>query len=370
MEKFVERKARAGELDKIVEVANAAFEPVRFLGYDFVKTMPKIYASKKDCSDIHHVCEFGGKMVAVCGNWIRKIQIGKKSYPFSFVGTVATRQEFQGKGCMGILMRATEQECLEKGIVFSALVGDKEMYAHFGFEQAGYFCVFEFDKSFVGENSDNIEIRELKTNGADACNKMYADAQIFNLRSKNTFLECVGDFRAKVFMICENGAQIGYFVLKKGEVVEFYSKNLNLITQIVSKIISCLGVEQIRFVVNPLHVELCEKLGEIASVSQIQEEIQFKVFDWKKFVEMLFETNKTFRTFEDAQECFCVDGKRLFVEVKDNQISVEETKQQGECLPNFSSKEFVRFVFGCSSGSQTQSKIFPMLFGFDVCDMF
>lgn len=368
MDNYTSRKAKTGELKKIVEVANAAFAPVRFEGYDFVKTMPKIYASKKGYSDIHHICEVDGKFVAVCGNWIRKIEIGKNSYPFSFVGTVATRPEFQGQGCMRALMEAAEQECYDKNVVFCALTGDKEMYAHFGFEQAGYFCVYEFDKSFAaGESVGNIEICEMTKNKAKTCYEIYRNAQIFNLRSKNTFMDCVGDYRAKVFMICENGAQIGYFVLKKGEIIEFYSKNLNLMSNIISNIISYLGADYVRFVINPLHVALNEKLGEIARACHIKEEIQFKVFDWKKFVEMLFEVNKNFREFQNAKEVFGIDGEFYMISISNNNISVQKTTDGSEAIANFSSKEFVRFAL---RRGEKNSKIFPMIFGFDMCDMF
>lgn len=75
MNKYNIRKAKAGELDKIIDVANSAFIPVRTPDYDFIRTIPKIYNTSHDYSDIHHVAEVDGKLVAICGNLIRTIDV-------------------------------------------------------------------------------------------------------------------------------------------------------------------------------------------------------------------------------------------------------------------------------------------------------
>lgn len=75
MNKYNIRKAKAGELDKIIDVANSAFIPVRTPDYDFIRTIPKIYNTSHDYSDIYHVAEVDGKLVAICGNLIRTIDV-------------------------------------------------------------------------------------------------------------------------------------------------------------------------------------------------------------------------------------------------------------------------------------------------------
>ena len=54
---IIVRKGKPGEIDKIVKVANSAFEGVRFKGFDFKQIMPKVYATDTDYSDRHFVAE-------------------------------------------------------------------------------------------------------------------------------------------------------------------------------------------------------------------------------------------------------------------------------------------------------------------------
>lgn len=363
------RKAKAGELDKIIDVANSAFIPVRTPDYDFRRTIPKIYNTSHDYSDIHHVAEVDGKLVAICGNLIRTIDVDGE-YPFSVVGTVSTRPECQQLGFMHALMDAVDKECREKNLVFSLLTGQRRRYNFFGFEKAGFQYVFEFDDYFSKHHAvDGIMIHETTREEREFCCQLYQSTQIFNLRDANTFFDCLSDCRAKVYSIFHDEQQIGYFVTKKGQVIEFYINDYSVLASVVNVIILSLGMEKVEFVVNPLHKKLAEEFDKIAQQTRLEDNLHFKVYRMDKFVEMLLKINSHITKFSDCVEVYEIDGGLIEIKIEGGRCSVVKIKKSQTVLAKFTSAEFVRFAL--SPFSQTRiSKIFPVVFGIDSCDMF
>ena len=127
---IIVRKGKPGEIDKIVKVANSAFEGVRFKGFDFKQIMPKVYATDTDYSDRHFVAEdvVSKEIIAVAGNLINELEIDGKSYKYSILGTVSTIPAEQKKGYMKKIISAVDQECKDENVVFSMLVGDRKRY--------------------------------------------------------------------------------------------------------------------------------------------------------------------------------------------------------------------------------------------------
>ena len=163
MENCVVRKAKKGELKKIIRAANAAFIPVRNPDYDFRRTIPKIYKTKIDYSSIHHVVEKGNNFLSICGNLIRDIEIDGSVYKFSIVGTVSTIPSCQGSGFMKVLMHSVDNECKKEGVVFSLLTGERQRYNFFGFEKAGFEYTYSFNRYFLKHHlPGTISIKKFK----------------------------------------------------------------------------------------------------------------------------------------------------------------------------------------------------------------
>lgn len=369
MNKYNIRKAKAGELDKIIDVANSAFIPVRTPDYDFRRTIPKIYNTLRDYSDIHHVAEVDGKLVAICGNLIRTIDVDGE-YPFSVVGTVSTRPEFQQLGLMRALMDAVDKECREKNLVFSLLTGQRQRYNFFGFEKAGFQYVFEFDDYFTKHHSSgDIKISKTLENELLFCYDLYQSFQIFNLRDEKTFFECMGDYRAKVFSIYSKNTQIGYFVFKKGQIIELYTNNFDVLSNIVNEILLFLNIDKLEFVVNPLHKQLVEAFDKIAQQTRLEDNLHFKVYRMDKFVEMLLKINSRITKFSDCVEVYEIDGGLIEIKIEGGCCSVGNIEKSQNVLAKFTSAEFVRFALSNFVQSRI-SNIFPVVFGIDPCDMF
>lgn len=371
MENYVVRKAKKGEIKKIIKTANAAFIPVRNPNYDFRRTIPKIYNTKVDYSSIHHIIEKKGEFLSVCGNLIRTIEIDNFAYAFSIVGTVSTIPAYQNKGLMKVLMHSVDNECKNENIVFSLLTGERQRYNFFGFEKAGFEFIYSFNRYFLKHHqASTILIKKFKKSDAGNMFELYKKSQIFNLRTQETFLECLKDYRCQIYSIFDKKQFIGYFVLKKDEIVEFFSSKLNVLDSIVYQMISYLNCEELKIVMNPLHVGLCEALDKIAQEVSTKDCLHFKVYDVKKFVEMLLLINSKFRKFKSSKEVYEIENEIIQILIKDNKFEVKSLEKSTKINATLTKKEFVRFVLNLTKNCQINSEIFPLIFGLDRCDLF
>lgn len=84
---------------------------------------------------------------------------------------------------------------------------------------------------------------------------------------------------------------------------------------------------------------------------------------------MLLKINSHITKFFDCVEVYEIDGGLIEIKIEGGQCSVVKIKKSQTVLAKFTSAEFVRFAL--SPFSQTRiSKIFPVVFGIDSCDMF
>lgn len=371
MENYIVKKAENGEIKKIVKTANAAFIPVRNPNYDFKRTIPKIYKTKNDFSNIHHVIEINNEFVSICGNLIRFIEIDNVKYKFSIVGTVSTIPSYQNHGCMKTLMNSVDNECKNENVVFSMLTGERQRYNFFGFEKAGFDFIYTFSKYFLKHHTaGSISIKNFKKLDCNNMFEIYKNSQIFNLRSKENFIECLSDYRCKIYTIFDKKQFIGYFVVKKGEIIEFFIQNLNLIENIVYQIIEKLNFDELKIHINPLHTNLCFALDKIAQEVSTVDNLHFKIYDTKKFIEMLLAINTKFRKFKNVKETYQIENEIIQISIKDNNFEVKKLTNSKKINARFTKQKFVRFALSIKNNYQINSDIFPVVFGIDICDLF
>ena len=190
------------------------------------------------------------------------------------------------------------------------------------------------------------------------------------MRKKETFIECLSDYRCQVYTIFDKKQFIGYFALKKGEIIEFFTSKLDALVNIIYQIISQLNFEDLKIVINPLHIDLCAAFDKIAQQVSLTDELHFKVYDTKKFLEMLFAINCKFREFKNAKEVYQIGNEIIQISVLNGKFEIKNLARSAKISATFSKQEFVRFALGLTKNFQIKSEIFPVVFGLDRCDLF
>lgn len=366
------RQAKNGEISKILEVANNAFEPVRYKGYDFKVTMPQIYNTKIDYSKIHFVCEEEKtkNLVSVGGNLIRKISLKNNKYLFSNVGTVSTLPKFQGNGYMSKIMNKIEEQNVRKKVVFSILTGDRKRYNNFGYEKVGFTFKLLLSSKLVKCNNNSIVVKEFQKN-QKIISQMY-DIYLKNikiiLRSKEEFvlnLQAKGNL---IFTLLKDEKVVGYFSFNKTkeQIDEFYLSNIDETQNALDSIFNYFNLLKIYFFVNPFDKEYYLKLQNFAESVETYDEIHLKVYNLEKFLEMIFKLNLVATNFKNKTYFYKINNVNYKIDITNNNLIIEKGNFQSNY--DFTIQEFLRYIFSPTNFYDNEK--LTLLFSFNKLDMF
>ena len=149
------RRGRQGEMEALIDFADFAFsrpDPPP----DFSRLLPKLYGSDAETAEQHLlvVPESGDDILAAVYSgplalqpseswWKQRVHEGEPvtgSAPAlsgNGIGTVSVHHRERGKSYMRELMHAAIRDMLQEGAAFSALSGQRQRYAYYGYEPAG-----------------------------------------------------------------------------------------------------------------------------------------------------------------------------------------------------------------------------------------
>ncbi len=362
------RKAQKGEIEKIIDVANKSFRPIRNRHFDFKNAVPFIYSSKEDFSEIHYVLEENNKIVSLVGNLIREITIGKKKYKFSNIGTVCTLPKHRGKGNMKELMKRVEQENKDTGVVFSFLTGNRKRYNHFGYEASGFKFEYSFAPNVVPhlKNDKDILLQKVNKEDFEILFDLYKKHSPFCLRQKEDFDLYFLDNRITLEKIVFEDKIIGYFAMKQNTILELILTDVKFINALIIKLFER-PYSYVTFRINPLRKKQVLHFEKIANNKQMVESNIYKIYDTKAFIEMMLELNKNIVKFPDCSTCIKVDNEVFKISITDGKSSVKKSKATP--VEEFTKTSFVRYCMSIITYDHTP-RIFPLLFDIDDIDMF
>lgn len=373
------RKCVNGEISKILKVANAAFKPDRPKGYNFRNSVPHIYNNKKiDYSNIHFVAENDKKeFVAIGGNLIQTIQLKNEEYKFSFIGTIGTLPNYRHQGLMSQIVQEINNENINESVVFSILNGKRNRYQNFGYEHAGFQCLYTIDKqqeNYLTKNKD-ISIKKFKNKDLDAIYQIYTDNQKFTLRSKDNFVIYLNNHKNKLYTIFNKTTVIGYLAIKGSTITEINLNDNNYLENILANILTKNLVQYetnnhndkyILVSVNRLNNSIIQAFDKLADSKQLTEKYSFKVYDLIRFIKILYAVNSN--TPNNIEETYKVENKIYKFEIKNKRLSIKETTDKPQ-LKFESQADFIRFVMG-NTDINNYSSIFPLFFDINICDNF
>ena len=368
---IIVRKGKTGELDKIIKVANTAFEGVRFKGFDFRQIMPKVYDSGEDTSSMHFVAEdvMSKEIIAVAGNLISEIKIDGKAYKYSILGTVSTLPEEQKKGYMKKIITAVDQECKDENLVFSMLVGDRKRYNYFNYEICGFRYEYVFSsKRYQDFYSADVIVSSFKMEDLDDVYNAYLDSQVLHLRDKDHFYISFKDPRKRLYTIRYKGNIVGYFCTKADKILEFGLKDLNILSLVITAICRKLGYEKLSFIISPLNKKTIFAFDKIAEDKICNDKINVKVYDTKKFLEMLVAINLRVRDIKNVSDAICIEGVTYKIDTIGGEVTVVESDDKVK--KNYTMQEFLRTGLGLNYFYDNNSRLFPLLIDFKDADLF
>ena len=362
-------------LEEVLKVVNSAFCAVREDGFDFRYIMPKAYG--KDCNllQYHYVIKDNGKNVAAAGNIPNVIKTSAGEYKFSFLGSVATLPDCQGKGYMRTLMNRVERDDLNNGVVFSLLTGARGRYCRYGYTKCFSSVVYTFDEYFLShtESDSDISVSPLSAKDLDDAFEIYRSNSPLVFRDKNNFVPSLEFSLSKARVIHKNGNLIGYYCfttrksLGVGELAIVDTAHLKAVLKAIGDFEN---VKSFNVNANPLDVRMTRALDALCECAALSDGLHIKVYDMARFVQMLLALNieKGIKRIGNVQETISIVGDCFEVYVNDGKASVLKTNKKPQFV--FESAEFLRLAINGTSRAMDESKIFPLAFGISAPDEF
>lgn len=362
-------------LDEVLRIVNSAFCPVREDGFDFRYIMPKAYGEHCNLLQYHYVVKDNGKSVAAAGNIPNVIKTNGGEYKFSFLGSVATLPDCQGKGYMRALMNRVESDDLQNDIVFSLLTGARERYSRYGYTKCFSNLNYTFDEYFLthAKADDSIAVSPLCEDDLNGAFEIYSAVSPLVFREKSNFVPSLEFSTSKVRAIRKNGILIGYYCfttrknLGVGELAIIDTSDLKAV---LKEIGGFENVKSFNVSVNPLDVRMASALDRLCESAALSDVLHIKVYDMARFLKMLCELNveKGIKIVHDTEETVAIGDKSYSICIRRGQVDVKATACAAENALSVSS--FLRSAVNGIDRTFDSSAIFPLTFGINAPDEF
>lgn len=356
-------------LKQILDIINPTFGAVREEGFDFRKIMPKAYSESSSLIKYHYVLEDEGKGVAAAGNIPYTITTSGASYTYSFLGSVATLPQYEGRGYMRALMDRIYADDLASGKVFSLLTGARGRYSRYGYTKLFSSRFYTFDEYFYKHaHTSGIKIEELSD--VDGAYELYLKTQPLILRDKETFLPSLQMSSSRVRQIMLEGRLVGYYCFctrKRTYLPELVIFDLSLLEGAIKAILDFESVKAFSIYASPLSKAYCAALDKLCEEASLSDDIHIRVYDMQAFIKLLVELNVANGFVSgDISESVCIDNKCYSISIEGGIVDVQAVDSD---IEGISQGEFLRC---CINGATPieRTSIFPLVFGVSLPDCF
>jgi len=130
-------QARGEDYPEIMDFLLRCFRTIAPDHEPFEDIYPDLYQPTDESMGMNYIIRDGGRIVSLAGIFPLTLRMDQVSLRVAGIGGVATDPAYRGKGYMSSLMGHLKQEVIDRGYPVSWLTGERDRYAHFGWEKAG-----------------------------------------------------------------------------------------------------------------------------------------------------------------------------------------------------------------------------------------
>ncbi len=336
---YIYTRGKTGEIDRIREAADIAFEADRGRPFTFLTVMPKIYRLP-DHEHMHHLVKDGERIVAVAGNLLEEYHVNGHAYPISFVGSVSVIPEYQKQGLMIELMKKIEEENLEKRVPFSMLTGNRNRYEYFNYYYTGMSYGFTFNRgNIIHEPTFSLDrtlrLSEFKNTPEelDALFSLYEKHTRLVSRTKANFVYSLTNHDNKLYKILAADRLVGYLAVKKELtcIEELVLSDESKLLSVLWAVFGLSSAKEIRLTVYGFeHARIAQVMNYCDDYS-LHRDLLACVYDPKAFLRFAFDLNVE-KKLEDGSLVLTVEDENILIEVKGGKATVSDADERGVVL--------------------------------------
>ena len=359
------------EYDELMDLKEIAYGSTKehFLNY-----FPHSSKRENFVFEDHFILKENKRIVSHVGLFPMEVIAGKSKVKVGGIGGVATHPDYQGKGCMGKLLKYSVEKMKEREIPLSILWGDTQRYRYFGWETAGRKIVFCLNQRSIKKVKIGKEFTLKGYNSKadlDKIMEIHEKEPLKVKRTKKNYEEVLKRTQIQIWMGNEENYSC-YAVLNENTVVEFGGEP-SLVVELFSFLLSHYPLNTIYVHYPYADTEMLHYLYRVSSSWQILSLGMIKVIDLK-------ETLLSFKSeIQERAKIYGIPkGNFITLKMKDShqkanliiREEIEVKDEESKEIVSLSDIEMVRLLFGPTPEEFGQNKeqnkflkaIFPLNF--------
>lgn len=309
---------------------------------DFKKLLPKLYKYEYEPAVSSYVALEDGKIKAAIGAFDHDISVCGVHLKTRGIGNVAVHPYTRGSGYMKKLMNMALDDMVSDGVALSVLGGRRQRYNFFSYDKLGQAVSMSFNSdnmrhTFGKDRKHNIEfkwVRSADREILDQIKKLSESQPFYALRDSEKYFEILSSWQQKAVAAFENGAFIGYAVLKDGNVSEMLLQDDSNIAEFVCALYDFVGASTMQIKLPPFLTGYIEQLYRLCESYDTEPCKSFSVLNYKETVLAFMRLKSIYTNMPDGAFVLDVEGRarreKIKISVYGGAVSVEYTDEAAD----------------------------------------
>lgn len=310
---------------------------------DFLSLLPKLYKEKYNPAYNNIVIMEDDKIKGAVGLFPMDVNADGMALKIGGIGNVASTKDSRGKGYMIECMNACLDIMKEDGTDYSVLNGQRQRYGHFGYEPGGYSYSFmvnrgNIDRILGKDAKASYTWKKLTEDDAETVSKALAlyNKNIFRYeRTNETFCDILMSWGSTPYAFFDGEEFKGYASINgNGSINEIEVCETKDFFEVLMCIMEISGKKDFHISVAPFKKELCEYLGNIASVTEINQCHCICIFNYARFIKAFLSLKAKTVSVCNGSVVLLIHGikkdEKLEITVDGQNVTVEETEKPAD----------------------------------------
>lgn len=361
MEKY--RKGTAADMEKIIDFADYVFS--RSSGpHDFAQLLPKLYGEGAETSQHHYLVEEDGQIRAVVCVWPMSFIAAGKELKAGFVGTVSVHPRARSKGYMKKLLTWALDDMKAEGYDYSALGGQRQRYAYFGYEPAGVkqeltLTADNVRHCYRDTDISGISFKELTASEQgllDEAFALYETLMVTGARDRSSFEAVLRSWNAVPYAILQEGKFAGYVSIggNSGTIFEIELADTALLPVVSKALLAFKSLKELRFTLPAYDHNKIALLGRVCEGFSSGYHINYNMMNFASVIEAFMKCKAESEGLPDGDFTLQIkERETVSMSVRRGEVSVQRVSpEESDMTPDavLTPEEATALLFSPLSG--------------------
>lgn len=339
---FTYRMATAEDRNAYIDFINYVFSQAH-QPHDFKRLIPKEYGDGRNSRAEHFLAldEKGGIRGCVAVLPYELSVLGRE-LKLGFIGSVSVHPYARGENHMKTLMAMAEEWMMANGIDLGVLGGLRQRYQYFGYSKGGVSTGFAFTATNVRHALRDVDCAGVSIEPVTAEDDARLDAifalhnarPIHALRSRERFLDIAHTWTNNLHAVMIDGECKGYLIAgNSGNVAECQLADAADYPRVFKQWMTVCGANHITVSALTADLDLIDFMDRTAENTQINENENYRIFNWEKVLEALLALKQQVIGISDGCCCLKVSGQPLCIRCEGGNIAI--SREIPEDAPEF-----------------------------------